>query len=193
MSVKLMSVKFTHHLFLAGLVDQTGSFEGEYLAYMVDAGSTVVGAALGVSPVAAFVESSAGIREGGRTGLTAVIVGFYFFISLFFTPLLSSVPPWAVGPSLVIVGVLTMKVMKDIDWDNMKEGIPAFVTMILMPLIYSILNGIIGGIGVYACLSLYDGWKVCALKMKNKLRKERNQVSAASCNNVETCPVDDMI
>lgn len=167
---------------LAGFVDEHGSFEGEYRAYMVDAGSTVIGAALGVSPIATYVESSAGIKEGGRTGLTAVIVGLYFLASLFLTPLLSSVPPWAVGPSLVIVGVLMMKVVRDIDWDNMREAIPAFVTIILMPLTYSIANGIIGGIGTYIALSLYDtacGWVNWLVKMRRMVRKERNQVSAS--------------
>lgn len=89
---------------IAAFVDEEGGFEGEYTAYMVDAGSTVVGYLLGVTPIATYVESSAGIREGGRTGLTAVIVGIHFFLSLFFTPLMTSVPPWAIGPPLVLVG-----------------------------------------------------------------------------------------
>ncbi|XP_021908851.1 adenine/guanine permease AZG2 [Carica papaya] len=168
---------------IGGFVDDQGSFEGEYLAYMVDAGSTIVGSALGVSPIATFVESSAGIREGGRTGLTAVIIGLYFFISLFLTPLFSSVPPWAIGPSLVMVGVMMMRVVKDIKWENIKEAVPAFVTMLLMPLTYSIANGIIGGIGLYIALSLY-GYAVGFMKWVNKTRKmvakEQNQVSAAT-------------
>ncbi|PKI50354.1 hypothetical protein CRG98_029234 [Punica granatum] len=167
---------------LSGFVDERGSFEGEYVAYMVDAGSTVIGAALGVSPIATYVESSAGIREGGRTGLTAVIIALYFLVSLLFTPLLSSVPPWAVGPSLVIVGVLMMKVVRDIDWDNMREAVPAFVTIILMPLTYSIANGIIGGIGTYMVLTLCDsasGWVNWLAKIRRMAGKERNQVSAS--------------
>ncbi|CAK9143483.1 unnamed protein product [Ilex paraguariensis] len=166
-----------------GFVDDKGNFEGEYLAYMVDAGSTVAGSALGVSPIATYIESSAGIREGGRTGLTAVIIGIYFFLSLFFTPLLTSVPPWAIGPSLVMVGVLMMKVVKDIDWSNIKEAVPAFVTMLLMPLTYSISNGIIGGIGLYIMLGLYDyivaGIK-WLIKMKKMVVREQNQVSASA-------------
>ncbi|XP_030542228.1 adenine/guanine permease AZG2 [Rhodamnia argentea] len=168
---------------LGGFVDDRGSFEGEYSAYMVDAGSTIVGSVLGVSPIATFVESSAGIREGGRTGLTAVIVGLYFLVSLFFTPLLSSVPPWAIGPSLVMVGVLMMKVVRDINWENLKEGVPAFVTILLMPLTYSIADGIIGGIGIYVALSLYDiakGLVVWLMKMRKMVVKEQNQVSASA-------------
>ncbi|KAJ8450633.1 LOW QUALITY PROTEIN: hypothetical protein Cgig2_020270 [Carnegiea gigantea] len=167
---------------IGGFIDDKGSFEGEYKAYMVDASSTIVGSALGVSPIATYVESSAGIREGGRTGLTAVIVGIYFLASLFFTPLMTSVPPWAIGPALVIVGVLMMKVVKDINWGNMKDAMPAFITIILMPLTYSISNGIIGGIGFYIALRLYDyalraiNWLI---KMRRAVAREENQVSAA--------------
>lgn len=168
---------------IAGFVNEEGGFEGEYLAYMVDAGSTIVGSSLGVSPIATFVESSAGIREGGRTGLTAVMVGVYFFLSLFFTPLLTSVPPWAIGPSLVMVGVMMMRVVKDIDWSNIKEAVPAFVTMLLMPLTYSISNGIIGGIGIYVVLSAFDfvrGWFKWFVQMRRRVVKEENQVSATN-------------
>ncbi|KAJ9163849.1 hypothetical protein P3X46_023477 [Hevea brasiliensis] len=168
---------------IGGFVNDKGRFEGEYMAFMVDAGSTIVGSALGVSPIATYIESSAGIREGGRTGLTAVIIGFYFLLSLFFTPLLTSVPPWAIGPSLVIVGILMMKVVKDINWEDMKEAVPAFMTMLLMPLTYSIANGIIGGIGLYIALNLYDyavklvRW---LMKMRRMVVKEQNQVSATA-------------
>ncbi|XP_027358834.1 adenine/guanine permease AZG2 [Abrus precatorius] len=168
---------------IGGFVDEKGNFEGEYVAYMVDAAGTIVGSALGVTTTATFVESSAGLREGGRTGLTAVIIGLFFFFSLFFTPLLSSVPPWAIGPSLVMVGVMMMKVVKDIDWSNTKDAVPAFATMLLMPLTYSIANGIIGGIGLYVALSLYDyaastiNW---LRKMRRMVIKEQNQVSATA-------------
>ncbi|KAF7838210.1 adenine/guanine permease AZG2 [Senna tora] len=169
---------------LGGFVDeQDGTFEGEYMAYLVDATGTIAGSALGVTTTATFIESTAGMREGGRTGLTAVIIGLFFLVSLFFTPLLTSVPPWAVGPSLVIVGVMMMKMVKDIDWSNMKEAVPAFATMILMPLTYSIANGIIGGIGLYVALRLYD-YGVSAVKWVMKMRRmvveEHNQVSAAA-------------
>ncbi|XP_004501828.1 adenine/guanine permease AZG2 [Cicer arietinum] len=164
-------------------VDEKGNFEGEYMAYIVDAAGTMVGSALGVTTTATFVESTAGMKEGGRTGLTAVIVGLFFFLSLFFTPLLSSVPPWAIGPSLVMVGVMMMKVVKDIDWNNIKEAVPAFVIMLLMPLTYSIANGIIAGIGLYVALSLFDygtstiNWLG---KMRRRVIKEHNQVSATA-------------
>lgn len=168
---------------VGGFLDDQGNFEGEYLAYMVDAAGTIVGSALGVTTTATYVESTAGMREGGRTGLTAVMIGLFFFVSLFFTPLLTSVPPWAIGPSLVMVGVMMAKMVKDIDWSNMKEAVPAFVTMILMPLTYSIANGIIGGIGLYVALSLYD-YGVSAVRWLMKMRRmvveEHNQVSATT-------------
>ncbi|EEF51859.1 adenine/guanine permease AZG2 [Ricinus communis] len=166
-----------------GFVNDRGSFEGEYMAFMVDAGSTIVGSTLGVSPVATYIESSAGIREGGKTGLTAVVIGLYFSLSLFFTPLLTSVPPWAIGPSLVIVGVMMMKVVKDINWADIKEAVPAFMTILLMPLTYSIANGIIGGIGIYVALNMYDYVVRLArwlIKMRRMVVKEQNQVSAAA-------------
>ncbi|XP_050225066.1 adenine/guanine permease AZG2-like [Mercurialis annua] len=164
---------------IGGFVDPEGNFEGQYLAFMVDSGSTIVGSALGVGLSTTYLESSAGLREGGRTGLTAVIIGLYFFLSIFFTPLLTSVPPWAIGPSLVIVGISLMKVVKNINWGDMKEAAPAFMTMILMPLTYSIPNGIIGGIGLYVALSLFD--YIIRLKMwfinRKKSGHEQNQVS----------------
>ncbi|KAK9278084.1 hypothetical protein L1049_027642 [Liquidambar formosana] len=168
---------------LGGFMNDQGAFEGEYLAYMVDAMSTIVGSVLGVSPIATYVESSAGIREGGRTGLTAVVVGVYFLLSLFFTPLLTSVPPWAIGPSLVMVGVMMMKVVKDIEWGNIRDAVPAFATMLLMPLTYSIANGIIGGIGLYIALGSYDyivGLMKSLITMRKMVVKEQNQVSASA-------------
>ncbi|KAL0317021.1 UNVERIFIED_CONTAM: Adenine/guanine permease AZG1 [Sesamum angustifolium] len=140
----------------AGFVDSNGDFEGQYFAFMSDASSIVVGALLGTSPVTAFIESSTGIREGGRTGLTALTVAGYFMLAFFFTPLLASIPSWAVGPPLVLVGVLMMKAVVEVEWGDMRQAIPAFMTMILMPLTYSIAYGLIGGIGTYIVLHLWD-------------------------------------
>lgn len=140
----------------AGFTDEEGNFEGQYFAFMSDATSIVVGSLLGTSPVTAFIESSTGIREGGRTGITALTVACYFFMALFFTPLLASIPAWAVGPPLILVGVLMMRSVVEIDWEDMKQAIPAFVTMILMPLTYSIAYGLIGGIGTYIVLNIWD-------------------------------------
>ncbi|GKB07491.1 adenine/guanine permease AZG1-like protein [Tanacetum coccineum] len=140
----------------AGFADENGDFEGQYFAFMSDASSIVVGSLLGTSPVTTFIESSTGIREGGRTGMTALTVAGYFMLAFFFTPLLASIPAWAVGPPLILVGVLMMKSVVEIDWDDMKQAIPAFITLILMPLTYSIAYGLIGGIGTYIVLNLGD-------------------------------------
>ncbi|XWS35397.1 hypothetical protein CRYUN_Cryun21dG0122800 [Craigia yunnanensis] len=140
----------------AGFTDENGDFEGQYLAFMSDAASIVVGSLLGTSPVTAFIESSTGIREGGRTGLTALTVAGYFFLAFFFTPLLASIPAWAVGPPLILIGVLMMRSVMEVEWDDMRQAIPAFVTLILMPLTYSIAYGLIGGIGTYIVLHLWD-------------------------------------
>ncbi|CAN6362873.1 unnamed protein product [Urochloa humidicola] len=157
-----------------------GGFEGEYRAFLVDAGSTVLSAGLGSSTVTTYIESTAGIREGGRTGLTAITVAACFLGSLFFGPLLMSVPPWAVGPSLVLVGAMMMRVAKEIEWGDMKEGVPAFVTMALMPLSFSIANGIIAGLGVYAALHWYDWARQGYGRVRGVLDERRNQVAAAA-------------
>lgn len=153
----------------AGFVDRNGDFEGQYFAFMSDAVSIVVGSLLGTSPVTAFIESSTGIREGGRTGLTALTAAAYFFLAFFITPLLASIPAWAVGPPLILVGVLMMKSMVEIEWGDMKQAIPAFITLILMPLTYSIAYGLIGGIGTYIVLHLWDWGRglLCKLRIVN--------------------------
>ncbi|KAG6471844.1 adenine/guanine permease AZG1-like [Zingiber officinale] len=150
----------------AGRVDDaSGDFEGQYFAFMSDAFAIVVGALLGTSPVTAFIESSTGIKEGGRTGMTALTVAGYFVLSFFLTPLLASIPAWAVGPPLVLVGVLMMKTVVEVEWENMREAIPAFVTIILMPLTYSIAYGLIGGIATYIVLRLCDC--ICSVLVKS--------------------------
>ncbi|XP_068640987.1 adenine/guanine permease AZG1-like [Aristolochia californica] len=145
----------------AGFTNESGDFEGQYFAFMSDAAAIVVGSLLGTSPVTAFIESSTGIREGGRTGLTALTAAGYFFLALFFTPLLASIPPWAVGPPLILVGVMMMRCVAEIDWNDMRQAIPGFVTMLLMPLTYSIAYGLIGGIGTFVVLNLWD-WGAAA-------------------------------
>ncbi|KAH7441842.1 hypothetical protein KP509_03G057600 [Ceratopteris richardii] len=140
----------------AGFMKPSGDFEGQYFAFMSDATAIIIGATLGTSPVTTFIESSTGIKEGGRTGLTAITVAFYFFLSFFFTPLLASIPPWAVGPPLILVGALMMKSVVEIKWEDMREAIPAFVTIILMPLTYSIAYGLIGGIGSFILVQIID-------------------------------------
>lgn len=169
----------------AGFVDESGQFEGQYFAFMSDASAIVVGSLLGTSPVTAFIESSTGIREGGRTGLTALTVAGYFFLAFFFTPLLASIPAWAVGPPLILVGVLMMKSVVEIDWEDMRQAIPAFATLILMPLTYSIAYGLIGGIGTYIVLHLWD-WGEEALRKFGIVKglKSKNDGASNGVNGV---------
>ena len=137
-----------------GAVDEkTQDFEGSATAYLVDAFGISIGSLLGTPPVTAYIESGAGISEGGATGLTAMVTGLCFFISIFFAPIFASIPPWATGCTLVIVGSLMAKSAKDINWSYMGDAIPAFLTIAVMPFTYSIAYGLIAGIMSYILLN----------------------------------------
>lgn len=122
-------------------------------SYMVDSISICIGAILGTPPVTAFVESGAGIGEGGKTGLTAMTTGVCFFISIFFAPIFASIPPWATGCVLVLVGSMMTLSVTEINWRYLGDSIPAFVTIALMPFTYSIADGLIAGVCVYIVLN----------------------------------------
>ncbi|KAF1365167.1 purine transporter [Lizonia empirigonia] len=138
----------------SGVVDpDTGDFPKSTIAYCADAVAISVGSLFGSSPVTAFVESGSGIQEGGRTGLTAMTTGICFFISLFFAPIFASIPPWATGGALILVGCMMMRGMTAINWNYPGDSIPAFVTLMFMPFSYSIAYGLIAGIMCYAILN----------------------------------------
>ncbi|KAK5656558.1 hypothetical protein OQA88_4537 [Cercophora sp. LCS_1] len=138
----------------ASLIDErTQDFEGSSVAYMVDSISISIGALLGTPPVTAFVESGAGIGEGGKTGLTAMSSGICFFISIFFAPIFASIPPWATGCVLILVGSMMVAAVTEINWKYMGDSIPAFVTIALMPFTYSIADGLIAGICLYILIN----------------------------------------
>jgi len=138
----------------ADLVDPiTEDFEGSSVAFMVDAIGIAVGALLGTPSVTAFIESGAGISEGGKTGLTAITTGMCFIVSIFFAPILASIPPWATGCVLILVGSLMIKAVTEINWRYLGDAVPAFLTIVLMPFTYSIANGLIGGIGSYILIN----------------------------------------
>ncbi|CEM35768.1 unnamed protein product [Vitrella brassicaformis CCMP3155] len=159
----------------AGLMNENGSFEGEARAYMVDGMATVVGSLMGTSPVTTFVESGAGIEEGAKTGLAAVFCSFYFFLALFFAPILASVPPWATGPALILVGSMMIKNLVHIRWDNVGEAVPAFLTVALMPLTYSIAYGLLAGLGAFVILNLPDLiWDLIQGRGFQRLRRSKN-------------------
>ncbi|UPK90948.1 hypothetical protein LCI18_001883 [Fusarium solani-melongenae] len=138
----------------ANVVDPvTQDFEGSSIAYMVDALSISIGAVFGVPPVTAFVESGAGISEGGKTGITAMVAGICFFISIFFAPIFASIPPWATGCVLVLVGSMMVSAVTEINWRYMGDAVPAFLTIAIMPFAYSIADGLIAGICTYMLLN----------------------------------------
>ena len=112
---------------------------------------------MGTSTVTAYVESAAGIGEGGRTGLTAITTGVFFLLALVLAPLAGIIPSSATAPALIIVGVLMASSVLDIDFNDFTEAFPAFLTFILMPLTYSIGNGIAGGIIAYTVLKVVTG------------------------------------
>lgn len=126
-------------------------------ALLADSTAIVVGAGLGTSSTTAYVESAAGAAAGGRTGLTAVVVGILMLASLWFSKLAASVPPYATAPALLYVGVLMMRSMTEIDWKDVSEAAPAFFTLIFMPFAYSIADGIAMGFISYALIKLFCG------------------------------------
>jgi AGZA family xanthine/uracil permease-like MFS transporter len=132
----------------AGLLDEviTQDFEGSSVAYLTDAFCISMGSLMGLSPCTAFIESASGIAEGGRTGLTGIMVSFFFFLSLFFAPIFASIPAWATGSTLVIVGSLMMKSAAAINWEFAGDAIPAFLVIAGIPFMFSISYGLIAGI-----------------------------------------------
>lgn len=138
----------------AGLRDPvTLDFEGSTIAYCIDAFSISMGSLVGVSPVTAFIESATGISEGGKTGITAVVTGLAFLVSVFFSPIFASIPPWATGGALVIVGSLMIRNVRDINWDYIGDAVPAFITLLIIPLSYNIAYGVIAGILSYLVIN----------------------------------------
>ncbi|HRO78301.1 MAG TPA: NCS2 family permease [Acinetobacter towneri] len=140
----------------AGLL-QDGKLPRLKKALFADSSAIVAGAALGTSSTTPYIESSAGVAAGGRTGLTAVIVGLLFIACLFLAPLAQSVPGFATAPALLFVGVLMIQGIVHIDWDDITEAVPAFLTLVFMPFTYSIADGIAMGFISYALIKLLTG------------------------------------
>ncbi len=158
--------------FLVDLFDSTGTLVGVShragllkdgklprlkKALFADSSAIVAGAALGTSSTTPYIESSAGVAAGGRTGLTAVVVGILFILCLFLAPLAQSVPGFATAPALLFVGVLMIQGITNIDWEDITESVPAFLTIIFMPFSYSIADGIAMGFISYALIKLFTG------------------------------------
>lgn len=141
----------------SGIINPDGSIPRAKQALLADAIGTTTGSVLGTSTVTTFVESSAGVAEGGRTGLTAVTVGLMFVLSLFLEPLFGSIPSAATSPALIIVGVMMITPVKTINFDDYTEAIPAFMTIILMVAASSISDGIMFGILSYVFIKSLSG------------------------------------
>ena len=141
----------------AGFVDEKGNVQDIDKVFMADSIGTVCGACLGTSTTTTYVESSAGVGEGGRTGLTAFSAAMCFVLALFFAPIFLGIPSAATAPALILVGVMMMEPVVRIDWTNFREAIPAFVTLILMPVAYSISDGILIGMITYVVLNALTG------------------------------------
>ena len=141
----------------AKMIDEKGNIQRVKQAFMADSIATTVGAVLGTSTTTTYVESAAGVAQGGRSGLTAFVVGGCFVVALFFSPLFLSIPSAATAPALIIVGLLMMEQVKNIPFDDFSESIPAFVCMIMMPLTYSISNGILIGMITYVLMNMICG------------------------------------
>ena len=141
----------------ANMVDEKGNIHRIKHAFMADAIATTVGAALGTSTTTTYVESAAGVAQGGRSGLTAFAVAICFAVALFFSPLFLSIPSAATAPALIIVGLLMMEPITKIPFDDFSEAIPAFVCIVMMPLTYSISNGILLGMIAYIVMNVVSG------------------------------------
>jgi len=141
----------------AGMLDKDGNIPNVKRALFADAIGTTVGAVLGTSTVTTYVESASGVADGGRTGLTSFTVAILFLASLFFAPIFVMVPAAATASALVLVGLFMMSPIKEIDFEDFSEAIPAFLTFLTMPLAYSIADGIAVGMISYVVIKLVSG------------------------------------
>ncbi len=141
----------------ANMLDENGKLPKIKGALMADAVATTAGAVLGTSTTTTFVESAAGVTEGGRTGLTAVVTGLLFLLSIIFSPLFLAIPGFATAPALIVVGFYMMSSVMKIDWENALEAIPAFLCVLCMPLMYSISEGIAIGVISWTLIHVFTG------------------------------------
>ena len=141
----------------ADMLDEDGKLPEIKGALLADSIGTMVGACLGTSTITTFVESSSGIAEGGRSGLTAVVSGLFFLLALFFSPIFLAIPSFATAPALVIVGFLMIQQVVKVEWDDLLEAIPAYIAIFAMPFLYSISEGISLGIISYVLLHVLSG------------------------------------
>ena len=142
---------------LTGKVNKKGEVEGIDRALLADSVATSAGALVGTSNTTSYIESGAGIKEGGKTGLTAVVVAVLFAACLFFAPLAQSIPAFATAPALIFIATYFLRNIADIDWDDVTEYAPAVLAAVLMPLTFSIAHGIALGFIAYALIKALSG------------------------------------
>ena len=141
----------------AGLLDSEGRLPRLRNALLADSVATVAGAGLGTSTTTSYIESAAGIKAGGRTGLTALVTAILFLLGLFFAPLATSIPAYATAPALLFVACLMARGLSELDWEDVTEYVPGVVAAVTMPLTFSIANGIAFGFVSYAAIKLLSG------------------------------------
>ena len=141
----------------AGLVAPDGTIPRLNRILYADSSAAMIGAIAGTSTVTSYIESASGVAAGGRTGLTSVVVGVLFLLCLFVAPLIQAVPTAATAPALILVGALMMGGLAEVEWSDIRTGLPAFLTLILIPLTYSIANGLAFGITGYVTLQILSG------------------------------------
>ena len=139
------------------MLDEDGNLPNMQRALFADATATTLGSLLGTSSVTTYIESSSGIIEGGRTGLTALVTGGLFLLSILIAPIATLIPPAATAPILIMVGILMMESIRNIDLSNIEISIPAILTIIIMPFTYSIANGIAFGLLFYVLIQVVQG------------------------------------
>ncbi len=141
----------------AGYLDKEGKLPRIKGALLADAIGTTAGAVLGTSTVTTFIESASGVAEGGRTGLTSAVVGLLFLVALIFSPVIMAIPSFATAPALIVVGLFMIEQVVNIDFSDYTEGFPAFITIIMMVVAYSISTGLIFGVISYVLLKIFTG------------------------------------
>jgi len=153
----------------AGLFDEQHRIPRVNRILLADATATIAGSLVGTSTVVSYIESAAGVAAGGRTGVTAIVTGILFVVALFVAPLVGAIPPSATGPALILVGCMMATVLAEIQWDDMEIAIPAFLTIMTIPLTFSIANGLAFGFSSYTAMKIFRGkfrkvnWLVYAL------------------------------
>ncbi|MBI4279135.1 MAG: NCS2 family permease, partial [Armatimonadetes bacterium] len=141
----------------AGFLDKDGRLPGVNRVLLVDSLGALFGGLANSSSNTTYIESAAGVAEGGRTGLVSVVVGVLFLLAMFLNPVAGVIPPHATAPALILVGFYMMSIVREIAWDDYEEAVPAFITMLVMPFTYSITDGIGAGFITYTAIKLLTG------------------------------------